>query len=111
MAELSEEIIDKVYEAVEIARTTGKIKKGINELTKAVEKGTAKLAVVAKDVSPPEITMHIPILSKEKEITCVEVPSKDTLGAAAGIGIGTAGVAIVQEGDAKKLIGEISKSI
>ena len=55
--------------------------------------------------------MHIPLLCKEKGVPCVEVPSKDNLGAAAGIGIATAGVAIVKEGDAKKLIGEITKNL
>ena len=111
MADLSEEIIDKVYEAVELARTTGKIKKGVNEVTKAVEKGTAKLVVIAKDVSPAEITMHIPLLCKEKGIACAEIPSKDTLGAAAGIGLGTAGVAIIVEGESKATIAEISKNL
>ena len=42
---------EKIYEAVEIARKTGKIKKGANETTKAIEKGFAKLVVVAKDVT------------------------------------------------------------
>jgi len=111
MTDLPEDIIDKVYEAVELARTTGKIKKGVNEVTKAVEKGTAKLVVIAKDVSPAEITMHIPLLCKDKGILCAEIPSKDTLGAAAGIGLGTAGVAIIVEGESKATIAEISKNL
>ena len=100
---------DRVYEAVEVAKATGKITKGTNEVTKAVEKGEAKLVVVAKDVSPPEITMHLPILSKEKGITCVEVASKEELGAAAGLDVGTASIAITAEGEAKNIIKEISK--
>ena len=32
--------IDKVYEAVEVAKATGKIRKGTNETTKAIEKGS-----------------------------------------------------------------------
>ena len=59
--------------------------KGCNEATKALERGTAKLVAIAKDVTPPEITMHIPLLAKEKGIPCKEVSSKDDLGAAAGI--------------------------
>lgn len=101
---------EKAYEAVEVANSTGKIKKGSNEVTKALEKGKAKLVVIAKDVSPPEITMHLPILAKEKNVPCVEVPSKEELGAAAGLSLGTAAVAVVQEGEAKKLIAEIAKS-
>ena len=109
--EVSKELIDKVLEAVEIARSTGKIKKGTNEVTKAVEKGTAKLVVVAKDVSPPEIVMHLPMIAKEKGIACVEVPSKEELGSAAGINVPTVSVAIVDEGEAKALIKEIAEKV
>ncbi|MBU0615825.1 MAG: ribosomal L7Ae/L30e/S12e/Gadd45 family protein [Nanoarchaeota archaeon] len=101
---------DKVLEAIEIAKTTGKIRKGINEVTKAIEKGEAKVVAIAKDVNPPEVTMHIPLLCKEKGILCVEVATKEELGAAAGISVGTAGVAITQEGEAKKVIKEMTKA-
>ena len=102
--------VDKILEAVELARSTGKLKKGANEVTKAIERGTAKLVAVAKDVNPKEIVMHIPLLSKEKGVLCIEVPSKDNLGASAGLEVGTAAVVIVQEGDAKKIIEELKKA-
>ena len=111
MAEVPKELIDKVYEAIEVAKATGKIKKGTNEVTKAIEKGDVKLVVVAKDVSPPEIVMHIPILCEEKGVLCAEVPSKEELGAAAGIDIGTASIAISQEGEAKALLKEIAEKL
>ena len=95
---------DQAYEAVEIAKATGKIRKGSNEATKAIERGIAKLVVYAKDVQPPEVIMHLPLLCKEKGILCIEVPSKEELGAAAGIDVPTAAIAIVDEGDAKDLI-------
>ncbi len=101
---------DKVLEAIEIARSTGKLRKGANEVTKAIERGQAKLVIVAQDVNPKEIIMHIPLLSKEKGILCVEVPSKEDLGASAGLELGTAAIAIVQEGEAKKLVEEILKA-
>ena len=109
--EISKELADKVLEAVEVAKATGKIKRGTNEVTKAVERGTAKLVIVAKDASPPEIIMHLPILAKEKGILCVTIPSKEELGASAGIDVPTASVAITQEGDAKKLIAEITEKL
>ncbi|MBI2146414.1 50S ribosomal protein L7ae [Candidatus Woesearchaeota archaeon] len=99
----------KILEAVEIARTTGKIRKGANEATKAIEKGTAKLVVYAEDVSPKEIVMHLPLLCKDKNIPCVKVSKKDDLGAAAGLAVSTAAVAIVKEGDAKAAIESIAK--
>ncbi len=100
---------DKKYEAIEIARATGRIRKGGNEVTKSLEKGEAKLVIVAKDISPPEVVMHIPLLAKEKGIPCVEVPSKEELGAAAGLSVATSAVAIVKEGDAKSLVKELTK--
>lgn len=100
---------EKIYEAVELAKTTGKIKKGSNEVTKTLERGTAKLVVVAKDVQPAEVVMHLPLLAKEKNIPCVQVSSKEQLGAAAGLALGTAAVAIVAEGEAKHLVKELSE--
>ncbi|MBI4144707.1 50S ribosomal protein L7ae [Candidatus Woesearchaeota archaeon] len=104
---MANEMADNALQAIEVARTTGKIKKGANECTKAVERGTAKLAVIAKDVQPAEVVMHIPLIAKEKGIPCVTVDSKEELGQAAGIGVPTAAIAITEEGDAKKLIAEI----
>lgn len=101
---------DQIYEAVEVARATGKIKKGSNEVTKAIERGQAKLVVVAKDVQPAEIIMHLPLLAKEKGVPCVEVPSKEQLGAAAGLSLGTGAIAIIVEGEAKKLIQAIASN-
>jgi large subunit ribosomal protein L7Ae len=100
---------DKLLEAIEVAKATGKLRKGSNEVTKALEKGQAKLVVVAKDVTPPEIVMHLPVLAKEKGVPYGTVATKEELGAAAGLPVGTAAVAIVQEGEAKKLIAEITK--
>ena len=102
---------DQIYEAVEVARNTGKIKKGSNEVTKALERGAAKLVVVAKDVQPAEVVMHLPLLAKEKGVPCVEVSSKEELGAAAGLVVKTACVAVVKEGDAKDAISKIIEEV
>ena len=99
----------KVLELIEIARETGKIKKGANEATKAIEKGEAKLVIYAGDVSPKEVIMHLPLLCKDKNVACIEVKSKEELGAAAGLGVGTAAVAIVREGDAKSGVEAVAK--
>jgi len=108
---LPEEQINKVYELVEVARSTGKIKKGTNETTKAAERGLAKLVIIAEDVDPKEIVMHLPILCKEKNIPYVYVPSKKDLGAAAGLRVQAASVAIVDAGEGKQLLQEIIEAI
>jgi large subunit ribosomal protein L7Ae len=89
---------DQAYEAVELAKKSGKIKKGTNEVTKAAERGVAKLIVVAKDVSPAEVIMHLKPLCEEKKVPFVEVDSREELGAAAGLQVSTSAVAVIQEG-------------
>ncbi len=90
-----------IYDTVEKASKTGKVDRGVNEVTKAVERETAKLVVVASDVDPKELTQHLPILCKEKNILFVEADSKEKLGLAAGINRSTAAIAVLEEGEAK----------
>ena len=97
--------------AAPVIKTTGKIKKGVNETTKSVEKGTAKLVLVAKDVNPAEITMHLTPLCKEKNIMLVEVDSKEELGTAAGLAVSTVAAAIVDEGEGKKILKDIASKL
>lgn len=88
------------YEIVEVAKKTGKIEKGTNEVTKTIERGTAKLVIIAEDVEPKEITQHLPILCEEKGIPVVKVESRKKLGVAAGINVPTASIAIIDAGEA-----------
>jgi len=97
------------YEIVEIAKKTGKIDKGVNEVTKAIERGVAKFVAFADDVSPKEIVQHLPLLCQEKGIPCESVDSKKKLGTAAGINVATAAVAIIEAGDAVKHIATLGK--
>ncbi len=105
----SKDQIEKAYEAIELAKKTGKIKKGVNEVTKILERGQAKLVVIAKDVNPPEILMHLPPLCEEKGSPLVIVPSREELGAAAGLQVSTSAVVVVQEGDARETIKSLTK--
>lgn len=90
-----------VYNLIEKARKTGKIEKGTNEVTKAIERGTAKLVVYASDVDPKEIVQHIPVLCKEKKIPCKEVDNKQKLGISAGLPISASSVAVIEAGEAE----------
>lgn len=106
---MTEDKAQRALEAIEVAQSTGKIKKGINEATKALERGTAKLVAYAKDVQPKEITLHLPVLAKEKGVPCFEVNTKEELGVAAGIGLPASAVAVINVGDAKKLVDSLKK--
>lgn len=105
------ELSEKVYEAVTVAKTTGKIVRGVNETTKAIERGICKFVIMAEDVQPQEILMHIPVICDEKKVPYGYVPSKLDLGKASGIEVPTSSIAIVEDGDAKKPISEIVSKI
>lgn len=100
---------ETVFEIVEIAKKTGKLRKGCNEVTKALEKGQAKLVVVAKDTQPKEIVMHLPLLAKEKSAKYVEVEKKEELGAAAGLALGTATIAVTDAGEAAEMLKQLGE--
>lgn len=105
--DVSGELEDKVMEAIETARATGKLDIGTNEVTKAIERGNASLVVIAEDVEPPEIVMHLPPICEEKGIPYVYVERKDDLGRASGIEVQSASIAVVEDGDAGDLIEDI----
>jgi large subunit ribosomal protein L7Ae len=98
------------YAIIEKARKTGKIDKGTNEVTKAIERGVAKAVFYAEDVNPKEIIMHLSAISKEKKIPCIAVDSKQKLGVAVGIPVATSAVAIIDAGQADKDVAILAKS-
>lgn len=109
--EVPPDLANAVYEAVQIAHKTGKVKRGTNETTKAVERGLAKLVIIAEDVDPPEVVAHLPLLCDERKVPYVYVPSKAKLGAAAGIEVAAASACIVDPGQAADLIKEIIERV
>lgn len=109
--ETPKELSDKAYNLAEMARDGGKIKKGTNEVTKAVERGEAAVVIMAVDVEPPEILAHMPALCEERGVPYVYVPAKVELGNAIGLEKPTASIAIVDVGKGKALCDEIAEAV
>lgn len=105
--DVSKEVSDKVLRLVEMAKAGGKLRKGTNETTKVIERGSAKLVVIASDVEPKEIVMHLPALCEEKKIPYAYVSSKMELGRAAGIDVPCAAIGITEIGEGKELLKDI----
>jgi large subunit ribosomal protein L7Ae len=105
--EVSKELADAAYEALQIAAKTGAVRKGTNETTKAIERSNAKLVIIAEDVDPPEVVAHLPLLSEERKIPYLFVPNKEKIGTALGIDVPAAAACIVKEGDATGIVKEI----
>jgi large subunit ribosomal protein L7Ae len=103
-------LVSAIYEALRIAKDSGKIRKGTNETTKAVERGVSKLAIIAEDVEPPEVVAHLPIICEERNAPYVFVPSKQQLGEAMGISVGSAAASIIDAGESQHILDEIVNS-
>jgi len=102
---------DDALEALEVARDTGSVKKGTNETTKAIERGSAEMVLIAEDVQPEEIVMHLPELADEKGVPFVFVETQDDVGHAAGLEVGSAAAAIVDAGDASDDVEDIESKV
>lgn len=109
--ETPKELVPQIVEMLSVAKESGKIKKGINEATKAIERKTAQFVVVAADVTPEEIVIHLPMLCKENGIPYAFVPTKKELGGAVGIAVGTSAVAVENAGGAAEKLQDIVKRL
>jgi large subunit ribosomal protein L7Ae len=105
------DLVSPIYEAVRVAHQSGKVKKGTNEVTKAIERGISKLVIIAEDVEPPEVVAHLPILCEEHGIPYGFVPSRQELGKSLGIDVTSAAAAILDSGDAQHIVDQIVASL
>src|SRR4026207_2348974 len=109
--EVPKDLVSAIYEALRIAKDSGKIRNGTNETTKAVERGVSKLAIIAEDVEPPEVVAHLPIICEERNAPYVFVPSKQQLGLSLGIDVGSAAATILDAGEAQHIVEQVVDSI
>ena len=77
MTEINEK---QIFSIIQKSVESGKVKFGINEVTKSIERKQVKLVVYASDVSPKDIVLHLPGLCSEMDILCYEIGTKQELG-------------------------------
>lgn len=109
--EVSSEVASMTYEALQLAKQSGTLRKGANEVTKSIERGLASFVVIAADVDPEEVVVHLPMLCSQKKIAYSYVPSKVDLGKAIGMNISCAAIAVENSGKASQQIKEIISRI
>ena len=109
--ETPSDLVNPILEALRVAAQSGKVRKGTNEATKAIERGISKLVIIAEDVEPPEVVAHLPIICEEQNAAYAFVPSKQELGKALGIDVTSAAAAIIDAGDANHIVDEVVSSI
>jgi large subunit ribosomal protein L7Ae len=105
------ELIPQIVEMLSVAKDGGKVKKGVNETTKSIERKSAQFVVLASDVTPEEVVIHIPMLCKEHGVPYAFVPTKKELGSAIGIEVGTSAVAVENAGGANEKLQDILKKL
>ncbi len=101
----------KALEVLETAKKTGKIKKGANEVTKAVERKVAKFVVIAADVIPFENVMHLPMICDEKEIPYLYVNKKEDVGKAIGLKVPCSAACVMEEGKGKEILADVKNKL
>ena len=109
--EVSKDVADKTYEALQLAKQSGVVRKGANEVTKSVERGLASFVVIAEDVEPEEVVMHIPKICEQKKIPYSYVPSKLDLGKAIGLNVPCTAIAVENPGKAEPSIKDIISKV
>ncbi|MEM3791488.1 MAG: 50S ribosomal protein L7Ae [Candidatus Micrarchaeaceae archaeon] len=111
--EVSKELKDKTLEALRLVRQsqTGKIRKGVNEVTKSLERGLSKFVVIAEDVDPEEVVKHIPMLCKQKNVPFTYVSSKQELGKAIGLNVNCSVVSLEDYGSAESNIKDVISKV
>jgi len=88
--EPSASLAEQTYDAVEKSEDSGKV-------------------VIAGNVSPEEIVMHLPSLAEERDIPYTFVPDKEELGLAAGIQVQSAAIAVTKTGNAEDDIEDVAE--
>ena len=106
--EATKEMADKSLEALRLAKQSGSVRKGVNEVTKSVERGLATLVLLAADVEPEEVVLHIPTLCEQKKIPIVFIPAKLDLGKAVGLNVPCAAASIEKAGEGAAQLKEVA---
>jgi U4/U6 small nuclear ribonucleoprotein SNU13 len=74
-----------IIELVKLAQASHQLRRGANEVTKTLNRSTAEIVIIAGDVDPIDIVMHLPLLCEDKGVPYIFVPSRAALGQACGV--------------------------
>ena len=104
-----EDMIIKVQDLIRDSAKKGFLKKGANEATKGLNRGSAQIIVMAADTEPLEIVLHLPLLWEDKNVPYIFVPSQAALGTACGVSRNIIAWAIVTDGQESDLQGRVNE--
>mmetsp|Transcript_22360 Transcript_22360/g.37396 ORF Transcript_22360/g.37396 Transcript_22360/m.37396 type:complete len:146 (+) Transcript_22360:97-534(+) len=73
----------KLHKLVKKASQAKFVRRGVKEVVKALRKGNKGFCIIAGDISPIDVIVHLPVMCEDRQIPYYYVPSKTDLGAAA----------------------------
>lgn len=86
----------KILNLVQQASNYNQLKRGANEATKTLNRNQSELIIMAADVEPLEILLHLPLLCEDKNVPYVFVNSRQALGRASGVQRSVVACSIIQ---------------
>ena len=63
-----EALSQKILDLVQQASSYRQLKKGANEATKTLNRGTSEIIILAADTTPLAILLHLPLLAEDKNV-------------------------------------------
>jgi large subunit ribosomal protein L7Ae len=82
------------YDSLQVLNLRVPAAKGILETVRLLERGKARVVIIAQNVDPPDRLNVVRDLCSLKGVRIVVVPDKERLGRAVGLDVGTSCVAL-----------------
>lgn len=79
----SKKTTKRLHKLVKKASQAKFVRRGVKEVVKALRKGAKGFCIIAGDISPIDVVVHLPIMCEDRQIPYFYVPSKLDLGSAA----------------------------
>lgn len=80
----SRKLTKRVYKCIKKASRQKRLRRGVKEVQKFLNKGERGFVVLAGDTRPVEVICHLPIICEEKGVPYCYIPAKSDLGTATG---------------------------
>jgi U4/U6 small nuclear ribonucleoprotein SNU13 len=90
-----------ILELVSQANGIKQLRRGANEVTKTLNRSTAEIVIIAGDVDPIDIVMHLPLLCEDKGVPYIFLPSRAAVGRAAGVARSVIACSIVKRDNSR----------
>uniref|UniRef100_R4FMF8 Putative box h/aca snornp component n=1 Tax=Rhodnius prolixus TaxID=13249 RepID=R4FMF8_RHOPR len=86
-------------------------KSGLKLVQSSIRKGATGLVILAGDVTPVDVMIHLPAVCEDKDIPYCYVPSKEDIGTAMGVTRGVIAILIIDHSDIQENFAEVLAEI